>query len=140
MNKNIFSEIRKVRKSQNSTSTNIDGKSGSAQISEHFKTIYETLFNEQSNAQEEQKLDNLYDSINDGIAQDQDTESIINLMTINVVKQAISRLKAGKGDISGLFTSDCLKEAPDILSEKLAMIFRNFLRHGYASESLLNCA
>ena len=49
-------------------------------------------------------------------------------------------LKPDKSDVSGLFTSDCLKAAPDIFYTQLAKLFRSFLMHGYIPRDLIVCA
>ena len=45
-----------------------------------------------------------------------------------------------KSDVSGDFTSDCLKAAPDSFFVQLSALFRSFLFHGYISHNLLVCA
>ena len=42
--------------------------------------------------------------------------------------------------MTGNFTSDCLKAAPDIFYEKLSSLFQFSLTHGYFSHDLLICA
>ena len=61
------------------------------------------------------------------------------MLTPEVVKRALGKLKKDKGDESGDFTSDCLMEAPDEFSEVLASLFRSYLTHGYISSKLLVC-
>ena len=48
-------------------------------------------------------------------------------------------MKAGKCDVSGSYTSDTLLNAPDVLFDHLAAIFRSFLVHGTVSIQLLSC-
>ena len=57
-----------------------------------------------------------------------------------MVKAAIKKLKNDKSDVSGNFTSDCLKAAPDTFHHQLAAVFRSFLYHGYICHDLLVCA
>ena len=64
----------------------------------------------------------------------------IDLVTANLVKLAVKKLKPEKSDVSGQFTSDCLKAAPDIFYERLALLFRICLSHGYICHDLLVCA
>ena len=49
-------------------------------------------------------------------------------------------MKNDKSDESGLFTSDCLKAAPNEFTEVLANLFRNYFLHGHISLNLLLCA
>ena len=54
----------------------------------------------------------------------------VNKVTPEIVKEACSRMKPGKSDVTGSFTSDTLLHGPDILFHYLAGIFRSFLTHG----------
>ena len=55
------------------------------------------------------------------------------------MKEAACLLKPKKSDISGGFTSDALLNAPDILFDQLATVFRSYLIHGHVSSNLLAC-
>ena len=44
----------------------------------------------------------------------------VGKITASVVKAACNRMKAGKGDISGSYSSDALLNGPDILFEYLS--------------------
>jgi hypothetical protein len=61
-------------------------------------------------------------------------------ITCEVVKMAAVTMKKCKGDVSGSFTSDAIRNAPDILFENLASVFRSWLYHGTVTRSLLACA
>ena len=63
----------------------------------------------------------------------------MNKITGTKVKEAACQMKPKKGDISGGFTSDAILNAPDILFELLATVFRSFLVHGSITSSLLAC-
>ena len=71
-------------------------------------------------------------------------ESLLLLMVEKVtgeaVKKAVQKMKAGKSDISGSYTSDALLHSPDIIFDSLAEVFSSFLVHGTASRHLLVCA
>ena len=58
----------------------------------------------------------------------------------SVVKEAACKMKPGKGDVSEGYTSDCILNAPDVLFEMLAMVYRSWLVHGTVSLNLLSCA
>ena len=51
-------------------------------------------------------------------------------VTGKTVKEACSRMKTGKVDISDGFSSEALLYGPDLLFDILAMLFRSFLVHG----------
>ena len=63
-----------------------------------------------------------------------------NLITGDVVKAAVSRLKPGKGDVTGSYTSDAIKACPDSFFQCLADVFRSWLIHGTVTLSFLACA
>ena len=51
-----------------------------------------------------------------------------------------SRMKPGKTDVTGVYTSDVFLHAPDLLFEQLAAVFRSYLSHGTVSLQILSCA
>ena len=61
----------------------------------------------------------------------------VQKVTPALVKQAVTRLKNGKADSVYDFSSDCLKNAPDILYLHLSNIFQIFLTHSHVSLNLL---
>ena len=61
----------------------------------------------------------------------------VNKITPEVVKKAVSHLNTGKSDPTFLFSSECLINAPDILYEHLANVYKIFLIHGHVSLVLL---
>jgi hypothetical protein len=64
----------------------------------------------------------------------------VNKITGIKVKLACSNMKPGKSDVSGSYTSDVLLNAPDVLFDHLAAIFRSFLVHGDVTAQLLTFA
>ena len=61
----------------------------------------------------------------------------VDMVTTEKVKEASCKLKVGKSDPICDFSSDCIKEAPDILFSHLATVIRAFLIHGHVSLILL---
>jgi len=64
----------------------------------------------------------------------------IEKVTGLVVKEAVSKIKPLKGNISGSFVSDALKHAPDSFFHQLATNYRSWLYHGTVTKSLLACS
>ena len=56
------------------------------------------------------------------------------------MKQAACKMKPKKGDVSESYTSDAILNAPDLLFDLLAAVFRSWLVHGTVTLSLLACA
>ena len=133
----LFDEIKKLCKDRKSeVAATVDEAHGAENISNHFKNIYEELYNEQSDIDQD-VIDKVY---NDVTANKADAVETINLFDENLIKAAVKKLKTDKVDVSGQFTSDCLKSAPDIFFSQLAALFRSFLTHGYISQDLIVCA
>ena len=121
----IFDEIKKSCKDKNSDLTSvIDDVHGAQNISNHFKNIYQELYNEQAG---------LNQNLIHGIAQDfadnpSEASETIRLVNIDLVKAAVKKMKTDKSDVTEDFTSDCLKNAPDIFYEQLAALFAKHLK------------
>ena len=64
----------------------------------------------------------------------------IGRVTEAKVKEAVGLLKPNKNDVTGGFSSDALINAPDILFDQLAGVFRSWLFHGTVTLILLACA
>ena len=111
----MFEEIKKSCKGTNADATSvIDDVHGARNISNHFKTIYEQLYNEQGEVSNE-----IINKIKEKVANEAlEAKATVALVTADLVKQAVKKLKPDKSDVSGNFTSDCLKSAPDIFHEK----------------------
>ena len=61
-------------------------------------------------------------------------------ITGKIVKEAACKMKSGKGDVTEGYTSDAILNAPDILFDQLAMVYRSWLIHGTVTLNLLACA
>ena len=133
----LFKEIKKVCKEKNSDVTSVvDDIHGAENITEHFRNIYVQLYNEQGETD-----DKVFGDIFDNVAKNpSDANDTISLFTADLVKTAVKKLKADKSDVTGSFTSDCLKAAPDIFFQKLSSLFKASLTHSYFSHDLLVCA
>ena len=59
-----------------------------------------------------------------------DSVTEVNIVTSDVLKEACCRMKPGKMDVSGSYTSDVFLNAPASLFEKIAPVFRSFVIHG----------
>jgi hypothetical protein len=71
-----------------------------------------------------------------------DVESYVEVskITCHTVKAAASMMKKGKADVSGSYSSDAVRNAPDCLYEHLASVYCSFLVHGRVPRPLLACA
>ena len=126
----IFTEIRKMRRTQPTTVNSIDGVTQN--VPGHFASIYSRLYN---SVDEASKLESLYAEIVDGITTTDKAE--IQKINAGVVKEAVGHLKKNKTDPVMQSTSDCLSNAPSVFFEHLALVFRSWLLHGHITEMLL---
>ena len=129
-NGNLFKEIKKLRKVRSKFATSMDGKTEG--IPAHFSDIYSKLYNEAEDHVETIKLE---EEINKRISNEELCEA--NKIDASVVKEAAKKLKCEKGDPHFNFTSDCIKNSPDLLFEILSVIIRSFVIHGHVSVFLL---
>ena len=131
---NIFAEVRKLRGKSRTCSSTIDGEVGASNIANRFSNIYSDLY---SKVEPNGDLDELCVGIEGDIGE----SSAIDLerVTEAVVKQALSKMKAGKSDGLYDFSSDCLLNGPPSLLAHLTSLIRLFLSHGRVPFYLLIC-
>ena len=113
----------------------VEGETESEKILDKFKEVYQLLYNSAGTAGAmkviKTKLQNLI--IGDSSLLE------INRITAKVVKQACSKMKTGKCDVSGSYSSEVLLHGPPLLFDHLAALFRSFLVHGDITE-LSSCS
>ena len=132
-NSSLLKEMKRAKHVGNlSEPDNVDGATGE-DIPEQFANVYKNLFNSVDDRdgieQLQQKLQNA------GIK-----ASDVDLITPDVVKQAIKKLKPGKTDVSGEFTSEALLNGSENLSGTLADLFKSFFIHNDFTSEILACA
>jgi hypothetical protein len=126
----VFSEIKKMRKSTPVVASSMDGVKEN--IGEHFKDIYKDLYN---SIDDKENILNLLEVVNNGINYTHIHD--VKKVTPDIVKEAAKHLKDGKSDPVHVFSSDCIKNAPDILFQLLSVVIRSFLFHGHVTIYLL---
>ena len=100
-----------------------------------FREVYSTLYNSSgSQGAMEQLRQHVQSLIGPG------SMAQVAKLTGQAVKEAAGLLKPGKTDVSGGFSSDALLNAPDILFDLLASVFRDWIVHGTITATLLACA
>jgi hypothetical protein len=111
----------------------VEGETEHHEILEKFKEVYVQLYNSAGTAEAMHEIKNKLKNLISG----DNSLPEINKITSKVVKEACSRLKSGKSDVSGSFTSEVLLHGPPELFHHLAALFRSFLVHGDVTEQLL---
>ena len=101
-------------------------------IPNHFANIFEDLYNSVSDEKEVQDFQlALKKRINQSSMRD------VLKVTPSLIAEAVLHLKSGKSDPVFEFSSDCIKNAPTLFYEHLALVFRSFLIHGHISSELM---
>ena len=136
---NLLSEMKTIRCGGNEVGSElpetVDGANGEDEIVEKFKDVYHALYN---SAATQDEMGELMESVQSMIKASSMEE--VRKVTGTKVKEAVGKMRPLKADVSGGFTSDALLNAPDILFDNLAAIYRSWLVHGTVSQSLLACA
>ena len=127
----LFAEIKRQRSNPNDDDVTIDGAAG-RNIPGKFAEVYNKLYNR---ATDEEKVQEIRSRIKTDINESEANEvDKINSFTI---KEGIEKIKANKSDPLHSFSSDFLKNAPDILYDYLALVIKAFVIHGHVTETLL---
>ena len=124
---NLFDEIKKLRKSSPIGANAIDGISDD--IPKHFADIYGILYN---SVDDQVSLHRILRRVNCNISS---ISNEVTKVTPAIVCEAISHLKGNRSDPT--FQFNCLLNAPAILYDHLACVFRSYLIHGHISNIIM---
>ena len=129
----LLKEMKKLnsKKTSGSLPETVENADNPEDIVDKFRSVYSALYNSAPT-----EIDELWANL--VIGNDAITE--VNKVTGAKVKEAACRMKPGKSDVSGGYSSDALLHGPDVLFDCLAMAIRSFLIHGTVTKSLLACA
>ena len=137
----LMSEMRKTLDKKNigqAVPESLDGKVTHDTILERFRECYEELYN---SAGTEAAMDTIKDKLKTLISENKrGSVQELKKITGKVVKQACAKMLPGKTDVTETYTSDVFLNAPDILFDHLAEVFRSYLVHGSVSLQILTCA
>ena len=137
----FFDEMKRIlngKASGQDIPDSLEGKVTPDDVLEKFKECYATLYNSAESRDEMIGIkDTLENIISNNLLQ---SEFEISKVSSAIVNQAIDLMKSNKSDVSGSYTSDVFKNAPAILVDNIAAIFRSFLTHGTISKEILACA
>ena len=135
----LLKEMKTIRKGRHAGNcelpNTVGGAEGEESIAEMFREAYEELYNSAPSENEMAGIKEHLENIIENAAKEEVSE-----LTGDVVKNAVSKLKLSKTDVTGSYVSDALKHAPDLLYHQLATIFRSWLTHGTVTPSLLACS
>ena len=129
--KDLFAEVKRQRRSGREEDLVIDGVAGD-EIPEKFATVYEELYNREEDGEAVTKI---LEKVNANI--DKDSMKEINKVNIYSIKDALDKIKPNKSDPTWDFSSDFLKNGPELLFKHLEIMIKAFLIHGHVSAILL---
>ena len=116
----------------------LHGKVTHEDILHEFKESYSALYN---SADTSAQLQIIKENIQKFISENACSSlNEVNKITPEVVMDAVDMMKSRKNDVSGHYTSDCFKNAPEELFTHLAAVFKSFCIHGSVTEEILHCA
>ena len=129
----LLNEMKKVnnKKASGSLPETVEDADNPEDIVDKFRTVYSALYNSAPS-----DVEDLLKTLNI----DENAIKEVNKVNGAIVKEAACRLKPGKSDVSGGYSSDALLHGPDSLFDFLAIVIRSFLIHGTVTKSLLACA
>ena len=133
----LLAELRKTRGGRHTPDLpeSVAGADGEEEICQKFRHVYSELYSSADTAIE---TNSVKLRTEENVAQEGFNE--IQKITKESVKAAAIMMKKGKADVSGSYSTDAIRLAPDSLFEKLALVYRSFLVHGTVSRPLLACA
>ena len=126
----IFEEIKAMRKSAQVSSSTMDGVR--EDIPGHFRGIYDNLYNSHD---DQAKVAEIEVEVNSRISSFHLSD--VDKVTPDKVREAASHLNSNKSDPTYSFSSDCIKNGPDLLYEHLSVALQAFLVHGHVTLFLL---
>ena len=133
-NIHLMNELKKLRQSGKNAGSRpevIENADNPEDIVMKFKEVYAALYN---------CSPSVMDEVMNKIQMDENSRFEVEKVTGRIVKLAASRMKSGKSDISGSFTSDAILNGPDNLFTTIASVFRSYLYHGTVTKAMLACA
>ena len=131
---NLIKQLKSQRSDFKShVPSHMDGQVGNDNIANHFADKYCNLYNlNESLSDTNELLDSL--NINHNNMAD------VNLVSPEIVYQAITCINANKSDNVYDFKSNAILNAVDILTDYITLMLQSFLIHGYVPNELLTCA
>ena len=128
-NKGDIFDVIKQRSAASTVSTMIDGIT--RDVETYFANTYRKLYNSVNDQ------DNLL-KVMQFLDKKVNPSSIADVERIPpIVEEGITHLKNNKIDPVFDLSSDCLKNAPFILCEQLASLFKHYVTHGHISLTLM---
>ena len=127
----LFAEIKKQRRNDVEDEVTIDGASAK-DIPRKFAEVYGELYNREA---DEEEIAHISEDINKQL--DENSWAEIDKVNSASIREALDKIKPNKSDPICNFSSDFLKNGPEILIFHLEKMIKAFLVHGHVPEVLL---
>ena len=131
----IFSELKAMRNKGGHISKVIDGKNKQPEIAEHFKEMYQEIYNIHDDTAEFNRIKIL----NSNKINNTDL-NIVNRITPAIVQKSIENFHNGKNDSFYEWRSDALKHAKELVATPLADLLKSMIIHGHIPPMFLLCS
>ena len=124
----FWTTIKKIRIRSISLPGIVDGKHTESDIADNFAEIYSNLYNSINDDRLQYMINKVHGAVSDVCILGKCHDSC-HVITTEVVKRAISKLKRGKKDEIHFLSSNDIIEAQDILAPILSQLFSAILIH-----------
>ena len=135
--RDFWKEIKKINKNNNCLPNLIDDVTGNQDISNHFSSKYESLYNSVSyNEADMKSLMKRFDCIIDNFEIDINgkSNSVITVNMVNDVVEGISQVKHNKKDGYGVVYTDHFINATHKMFVYLSLLFNAMVFHGFSPD------
>ena len=120
----LIKEMKKIKKGKNveceELPDTVDGTVGEQNIAELFKKTYDQLYNSSPSLVEMEELKTKLEKLIIPVAREK-----VDKVSGKIVREAVMKLKLRKTDVTGSYVSDAIRNAPTLLFDQLASIFKS---------------
>ena len=132
---NILSEVKRLKGGVSNSASIIDGISNPQNIAEHFKTLYQEIFNVHNDQAE---VNIILDEINANL--DHSSLEVVDNITPELVEKVIKKLSNEKNDPVFNFKSNAFKVGKDSLCQPFCDLIKSSIIHGHIPDIFLVCS
>ena len=130
--RDFWSEARKLRRSNVSVSSVVDGISTADGIADLFASKYQSLYT--SVLYDRSEMESIHCLVDKSLSTSSDQHLIVG---VSDVTNAINKLKPGKSDGCSGLCSDYFKHAPGVLAVYISLLLSALLTHGTMPQEFL---
>jgi len=130
--RDFWSEARKLRRSNMSVSSVVDGISTADGIADLFASKYQSLYT--SVLYDRSEMESIHCLVDKSLSTSSDQHLIVG---VSDVTNAINKLKPGKSDGCSGLCSDYFKHAPGVLAVYISLLLSALLTHGTMPQEFL---